>query len=242
MKNKNNLYIVIPAYNEETNITNVVCDWYKIINKIGNGSKLVVIDDGSKDNTYKILKELKKKYTNLIVLSKENEGHGPTVMYGYKYALDNGASYVFQTDSDNQTNSDEFWNFWNLREKYDLVIGKRTKRKDGLSRVFVTKILRLIIFFIFHTWVEDANTPFRLMKTNILEKYYCRIPEKTELSNVILATLMVKNKEKVKFISISFNARQSGTNSINIIKIIKIGFSSIKEFRLINKEQKKYEK
>ena len=55
--NKENLYIVIPAYNEEENIENVVREWHEIVEKIGQNSKLVVIDDGSKDNTYKKLCE-----------------------------------------------------------------------------------------------------------------------------------------------------------------------------------------
>ena len=126
------LFVVIPAYNEEKNIKKVVNDWYKIVEKYGkNGSKLVVINDGSKDNTYKILKEMAKDKELLTVLTKSNSGHGPTIIYGYKYALKNDADYIFQTDSDGQTNPEEFEKFWNERNDYDAIFGNRIDRGDG---------------------------------------------------------------------------------------------------------------
>ena len=104
------LYIVIPAYNEQDNIELVVNDWYPIIEKHnGNGqSRLVIIDDGSKDSTYEKLKQCAETRPLLTPLTKPNGGHGATVLYGYKYALKNGADYIFQTDSDGQTLPDEF--------------------------------------------------------------------------------------------------------------------------------------
>lgn len=104
------LYIIIPAYNEEENIKTLIKDWYPVIEKYnGNGeSRLVIINDGSKDNTYEILKKYEKKKPLLKALTKENGGHGPTVLYGYRYALKNNADYIFQTDSDGQTVPEEF--------------------------------------------------------------------------------------------------------------------------------------
>lgn len=237
--NKDNLYIIIPAYNEEETIEGVIKDWYKVVKKIGNKSKLVIIDDGSRDNTYEIASSLKKKFPNLVVITKENEGHGATLLYGYKYAIDNDATYVFQTDSDGQTESLEFWDFWKLRRRYEAVIGKRNKRKDGISRIFVTKVLKFVLLLIFHLNVEDANTPFRLINTRTLSKYYDLIPEKFNLSNVMLTVLLLKGKERVKFIPITFKKRQGGVNSINFKKIIKIGRNAIKDFRVIKKSLKK---
>ena len=117
MKRKDCLYIVIPAYNEEENITDVINGWYPVVEKYGSKkSKLVILNDGSKDNTSKVIKELAKKKPLLEVVNKENSGHGSTVLYGYKYALDNGADYIFQTDSDGQTLPSEFKNFWKFMQ------------------------------------------------------------------------------------------------------------------------------
>lgn len=51
------LYIIIPAYNEQDNIAHVIEQWYPVVEKTGDGSRLVIIDDGSSDNTYKIISE-----------------------------------------------------------------------------------------------------------------------------------------------------------------------------------------
>lgn len=228
------LYIVIPAYNEQDNIRQVVKDWYPVVQKYGEASRLVIIDDGSRDNTYSILKELAATRPLLIPLTKENSGHGATVLYGYKYALDNGADYIFQTDSDGQTIPSEFAPFWSTKDKYDIVIGYRNKRRDGLSRIFVTKVLRLVVHICFKEFVLDPNTPYRLMSASTLRENLSYIPENFFLSNVALAAIYKKKKMKMHFIPITFKARQGGVNSINIPKIIKIGIKSIREFIVIN--------
>lgn len=75
------------------------------------------------------------------VLTKENEGHGATLLFGYRYAMEHGADYIFQTDSDGQTRPEEFPAFWKSRAAYDMIIGYRNKRQDGWMRILVTKVL-----------------------------------------------------------------------------------------------------
>ncbi len=228
------LFIIIPAYNEQDNIRQVVSDWYPLVEKYGTDSRLVVIDDGSRDKTFSILQEMSRSMPLLTALTKQNAGHGATVMYGYKYALEKGADYVFQTDSDGQTLPSEFEPFWIARDKYDVSIGYRNKRRDGLSRVFVTKILRLVVYICFKVYVLDANTPYRLMSAKTLRENLKYIPDDFFLTNVALSAIYKKRRQKVHFIPISFRPRQGGKNSINIIKIFKVGLSSIRSFIVIN--------
>lgn len=228
------LFIVIPAYNEQDNIKQVVTEWYPIVEKHGNDSRLVVIDDGSTDDTFAILRKMTQSMPQLTALTKPNGGHGATVIYGYKYALDNGADYVFQTDSDGQTLPSEFEPFWISRNKYDITIGYRNKRRDGLSRIFVTRILRLVVYICFRVYVLDANTPYRLMSADTLRENLSFIPDDFFLTNVALSAIYKKRRQKVHFIPISFRPRQGGKNSINLLKIFKVGFSSIRSFIVIN--------
>jgi glycosyltransferase involved in cell wall biosynthesis len=229
------LYIVIPAYNEEENIQAVIKQWYPIVDKIGNGSRLVVIDDGSKDSTYAIIRNMGKGLEALEPISKSNGGHGSTVLYGYKYALEKGADYIFQTDSDGQTLPDEFWAFWEKRKSFDMVIGQRKGRQDGLSRVFVTKVLKYVLWLCFRVKVKDANTPYRLMKAAVLKKYLKLIPKGYNLSNVLISVIYAKEQLKVQYIPITFRPRQGGVNSINFKKIFGIGKQAVRDFRRINK-------
>lgn len=231
------LYIVIPAYNEEANIKEVIDEWYPIVEKYnGDGeSRLVIINDGSKDHTYEIMCEYAKTRPLFTPLTKPNGGHGATVLYGYHYALDHGADYIFQTDSDGQTLPEEFAPFWDIKEQYDMVIGWRNGRQDGGSRVFVTKVLKMVIRLCFGVTVTDANTPFRLMKADTMNKYIGLIPEEFNLSNVILSVIYAKKKCKVKYLPITFRPRQGGVNSINMKKIFGIGKQALKDFREINR-------
>lgn len=234
------LFIVIPVYNEEANIKEVIEDWYPVVEKHnGNGeSRLVLIDDGSKDNTYSIMEECAKKYPLIKTITKQNEGHGATILHGYNYAIENGADYVFQTDSDGQTLPSEFEQFWECKENYEMVIGHRSKREDGFSRYIVTKVLKAVIKVCFGVSVTDANTPFRLMKADILKENLKLIPEKFNLSNVIISVIYAKKKYNVKYIPITFRPRQGGVNSINLKKISKIGIQAIRDFKEINKTLK----
>lgn len=233
------LYIVIPAYNEQDNIEEVVKDWYPVVESRGSDSRLVVIDDGSKDATYQKLLDLAKDRPQLEPVHKENGGHGATVLFGYRYALERGADYIFQTDSDGQTLPSEFDDFWNLRTEYDMVIGHRKGRQDGFSRVFVTKVLKAVCLLCFHVKVQDANTPFRLMKAESLKKEIDWIPKDYNLANVIVSVLFIKKGYQVKYLPITFRPRQGGVNSINFKKITKIGEKALHDFIRINKIIKK---
>lgn len=229
------LYIVIPAYNEEANVKSVIEDWYPVVERIGNGSRLVIIDDGSKDSTYTIMKQYAEKLEAFEPVTKPNGGHGATVLFGYRYAIQAGADYIFQTDSDGQTLPEEFWQFWEQRVSYDMVIGHRKGRQDGFSRVFVTKTLKFVLWLCFHISVTDANTPFRLMKAGTLKKQMNLVPQDFNLSNVIISVIYAKKKLPVKYLPVTFRPRQGGVNSINLKKIAKIGKKALKDFRSINR-------
>ncbi len=236
---KDKLVIVIPAYNEEKNLENVVLSFCCILSKIGNGSRLLLIDDGSTDRTWEKIKILQRKYPCVHGITKENQGHGATVLYGYRKALEEHADYIFQTDSDGQTLPEEFWQLWEAREQGGLLIGSRKKRQDGWQRVFVTRVLRLVIWRTFGCWVEDANTPFRLMKGEELKEIMEEIPENYPLANVLMTVLYIKKQKRVTYFPITFRKRQGGINSIHMKRIVQIGVSAWKDFKRMDAQMKK---
>jgi len=231
------LYIVIPAYNEEEIIEEVIRDWYPVVERHNGGgkSRLVIINDGSRDDTFLKLSQASETRPLLQPITKPNGGHGPTVLFGYRYALEHGADYVFQTDSDGQTLPGEFEPFWQERQNYDMVIGLRKGRQDGASRVFVTKTLKAVIRACFGITVPDANTPFRLMKAETMRRYLGLIPEDFFLSNVLLTVIFHKKGCAVKYIPITFRPRQGGVNSINMKRIIRIGKQALRDFQKLNR-------
>ena len=231
------LYIVVPAYNEKDNVESVVKDWHDVVRRVGSDSRLVIIDDGSKDNTFSILQDLSKKYTQLVPVTKKNSGHGGTVLYGYNYALKNSADYVFQTDSDGQTDPREFWQLWEDRKDYNFQCGWRLGRQDGFSRKMVTRVLKFVVLIRFGSWIEDANTPFRLMDAGSLREKIKKIPKDYNLSNVLLSVLYKKDPTaKIRFVRITFKPRQGGVNSINLRRIFSIGKKAFSDFGNISKD------
>ena len=235
MSTKEKLYIIVPAYNEEENLDLIINQWYPIIEDIGEDSRLVIIDDGSKDHTYDILLKAQEQHPLLQPLTKQNGGHGSTVLFGYRYAIEHRANWIFQTDSDGQTDPAEFAKFWNDRKLYDAIIGARPNREDGVNRKFVEKVLLLILRLIFGVNLPDSNAPFRLMRRELVEKYIHKLPENFNLPNVMFTTYFVYFHEKVKCENISFKPRQGGENSINLKKIIKIGWNALGDFYRLRK-------
>lgn len=235
---KKSLYIVMPAYNEEENIEQVIKAWYPLIEEEDRAdtSRLVVADSGSSDRTHKILMELQKNYPKLQILADTEKQHGPKVLALYNYAIAQGADYIFQTDSDGQTDPMEFENFWKMTEEYDLIIGNRTARGDGKSRAYVEKVVCLLLRIYFGVKVPDANAPFRLMKADIVNKYINRMPDDYNIPNIMFTTYFKYYDEKMLFKEISFRPRQTGNNSINIPRIMEIGWKALGDFRRFKRE------
>ncbi|WP_024467880.1 glycosyltransferase family 2 protein [Treponema pedis] len=230
------LFIVMPVYNEEENIESVIRQWYPILDGKNDKSKLVVADGGSKDKTLEILYNLQNKYTKLEVFSKPGTDHGTKLIFLYDYAINQNSDFIFQTDSDGQTDPTEFEAFWVERNKYDAIFGNRSDRKDGKIRVFVENVLRFVLWLNFGVKIPDANAPFRLIKTNLLKKYLYKLPADFNLPNALLCAYCSYFKENVSYKYISFKPRQAGVNYINIKRIIKIGWEAIGNFRILRKE------
>ncbi|MCF0129423.1 MAG: glycosyltransferase family 2 protein [Pseudobutyrivibrio sp.] len=233
------LYIVMPAYNEAENIERTVREWYPIIERHNGGgkSRLVIFNDGSRDNTFNKCKVLEEKYQLFEIIDKENSGHGPTLIAAYNYAIEKGADYVFQTDSDGQTNPEEFEAFWEDRQKNDAIIGVRKKREDGKNRAFVERVVCLMLRIYFGVKVKDANAPFRLMRASELRKYLSKLPEDYNIPNIMLtAYFACCNSSRVSFREISFKPRTAGNSSINVKKIIGTGFKALGDFHNLKKD------
>ncbi len=225
------LTIVIPAFNEEACLPSVVEEWHDVVDRIGGASRLMVLNDGSRDGTPAVLRELAARMPRLDVVDKPNSGHGPTCLAGYKRALAGGADWVFQTDSDGQTSAREFWALWEQRSEAPCHFGCRGKRGDGAGRWLIARVLRLTILAIFGVVVRDANVPFRLMRAETLRPFLPQIPDDFFLANALLTVLLVKAKEPVRWHPISFRPRQGGVASVNYRRFFTVGCRVIRDFR-----------
>ena len=224
------LYVVMPVYNEAACIERVVKQWYPVLASGNGDSRMVVADGGSNDRTLSILYSLQKEFPKLVVLSRPGTDHGTKVILLYRYAIANGADWIFQTDSDGQTLPEEFPSFWAVRHDFDAILGNRKKRGDGYGRKIVEDVLRLLLKLYFGAMVPDANAPFRLMRSGAVNKYLGAMPEDFSLPNAVLAACFSRYRERVTYREITFRPRQGGKNHMNLKKIFKIGLMSLGSF------------
>lgn len=229
----------MPAYNEEECIADVVSSWSKIINSEElKGSKLLIVNDGSKDNTGKILDSLQPNNSSLIVIHQKNAGHGNALVHGYQRALELKPDWIFQTDSDNQFVPEDFWLLWKERDKSRFILGRRKIRHDALHRKIITRIAKMINFLLFGYVIPDANIPFRLIKADYLNSILERIPLSAFAPNIFISVVGARDGENTLNIPVTHLDRTTGTVSILRFKLIKVcmrSFIELLKFRVFGK-------
>ncbi|HEU5124830.1 MAG TPA: glycosyltransferase, partial [Verrucomicrobiae bacterium] len=109
------LWVVMPVYNEATAIAEVINEWVTVLRTTASSFAFLVINDGSTDGTQTILENL--SWSELLVIHRPNSGHGSSCLFGYRKAVEQGATWIFQIDSDGQCDPRFFEAFWRWRLK-----------------------------------------------------------------------------------------------------------------------------
>jgi dolichol-phosphate mannosyltransferase len=205
------LSIVMPVYNEEAVIAEVVTAWILELERLGIDYEFLVYDDGSGDETGRILERLAWQQRGLMVTRKANSGHGPTILRGYREAI---GEWVFQVDSDDEMGPEHFADLWKQRDDYDLLIGRRQHRNSPLARRFITAMSRAAVWTVFGSAVTDVNAPYRLIRRSSLVAILSMIPDDTFAPNVIISGLAARSGLRVREVLVPHRGRRTGTGSI----------------------------
>lgn len=221
------LAIVMPVYNEQGAIGNVVKKWHEELSKHKIKFELHTYNDGSKDNTKQILDELAKQYHTLRVHHKTNSGHGPTILLGYRE--NSHIPWVFQTDSDDELPPDSFILLWDKRNDYDFLIGSRCERNQPKPRKIISAISRSTVRLFYKKGVHDVNSPYRLMRTERLKTLFQLIPENTFAPNVIISGMAGLRKLRIFQIEVPHQNRKTGEVSIKKWKLFKVSLRSFRQ-------------
>ena len=217
MTKEEKVLIIIPAYNEEKSILKVVNGIYDYNKKNKTKYDVIVINDGSKDNTEQILCENSIPHIKLV----QNLGIGGAVQTGYKYALINGYDIAIQFDGDGQHDVAYVKNLIEpLRDKKaNLSIGSRfieknaSEFKSSFARRLGIKLISLFIKLKTGKKVYDTTSGFRAADRKVIEifsnHYPVEYPEPISTVNILL------NKYNVSEIPVSMNERKEGKSSIS---------------------------
>jgi glycosyltransferase involved in cell wall biosynthesis len=230
----NNLWVVMPVYNEEECIESVTYEWLEELRKYDFDFTFCILNDGSKDNTLQILKKIADIEKEIKVVDKPNSGHGQTCVYGYNLAIENNAEWVFQIDSDGQCDPTYFKKVLDETDKNPVIYGYRKSRDDGFQRFIVSRIVTYFVFAATGEWVRDANVPYRMMRADYLKNIIDRIPLDFNLANILVSVLLRK-MTKIKWVNIHFRDRMGGSPSVKTSLFAKHGLVLFNQLRKAGK-------
>ncbi len=219
------LSVVMPCYNEEGCIEEVVRDWISEIGSKIPEHELIVVNDGSRDASGEILDRLAEQLPQLRVHHQKNAGHGPALRAGLEAAR---GEWIFHVDSDNQFRSADFWTLWDARDTYRYMTGIRVQRHDPLHRLVITRILRVLMFLFFGVWVRDSNVPYKLVGRPELDMLLELVPRDVFAPSIFLTVAAAKLVPFKEF-QVTHLPRETGTISIVRLGLLKACFRCVGE-------------
>lgn len=162
------LSIILPAFNEEGNIERAVRTSADAVAPLVDSYELVVVDDGSRDETPQILSRLASELGGRLnlVTHPTNLGYGTALRRGFEAAR---GRFIFYTDADNQFNLEELAGFFPMLNGHEAILGYRVGRQDGAFRLFVSNGYNALASLAFGMPVKDLNCSFKLFRSEALK-------------------------------------------------------------------------
>lgn len=212
---KIDLSLVLPIHNQATIIAPVVKDIYNILKKGKINNEIILVENGSKDDTLKILNKLAKKYTNTIIIVTKL-GYGSAVLAGLKVSK---GEYVSYMPSDGQLDPNLVPLLYKtiIKGIYDLVKIKRITRENTI-RYLRSKVFNLLTRLLFKITVEDINGSPR-----IFERKWLSVLDLQFKDSFIDAEMAIKAyylKWKIKEIPAKTLPRLGGKSTVNFKTVI----------------------
>lgn len=228
---KSELLIIIPAYNEEENIENVVT----FIREKYKQYDYVVVNDGSKDRTAEICRKNGYELLNLPV----NLGLAGAFQAGLKYAYAKGYSYAIQFDADGQHRPEFIEPMLNrIKEGYDIVIGSRfVNEKKGRSlRMLGSKMITVSIKLTTGVRVSDPTSGMRMFSAEMIREFAQNLNYGPEPDTV---SYLLKNGAKVSEVPVHMEERQAGESYLNLTNSAKYMIKMLTSILLVQNFRKR---
>jgi len=222
------LSVFFPCYNEENNIVKTVDKALPIIKKITPNWEIILINDGSKDNTLRAIQSIKVKLGNniKIINHPQNRGYGAALksgLYKAKY------KWITFTDSDGQFDFKDIYQLIKKQKqtKADLSIGYYLGRKVPFYRKLGSWVWQLAVFFLFGLRVKNIDCGFKLIKKEVIDNI-----DKLEAERgpFITSELLIKAKQKgykITETGVHHFARLEGEATGSKLNVVLSGFKDL---------------
>ena len=214
------LSLFLPTYNEQDNIKEVILRSKRVLEKIAKRWEIIIINDGSRDNTKEISKRFSQEDPRIKVIThKVNKGYGASLQTGFYNAKYKWIAFI---DSDGQFDFSEINKFIDLQKSTnaDLVIGYYKKRQVSNFKIITSKMWEFTVFILFDLHVKDIDCGFKLISKKVIAK----IPHlESERGAFISSEFLIKAKKagfKIVEIPVTHFPRIIGKGTGRDLKVI----------------------
>ena len=221
------LSVFFPAYNDAGTIASLVISAVRVAGTLTPDFEVIVINDGSQDDTPRILDELARLYPDRvrIVHHETNRGYGGALRSGFATA---SKDLVFYTDGDAQYDPSEMVLLWTqMTDEVDWVNGWKISRSDPVHRIIIGRIYHHTVKLLFGLKVRDVDCDFRLMRRRIFD-----VVELEKDSGVICLEMIKKFQDagfRVAETPVHHFHRTYGTSQFfNVPRIVRTGVDVLK--------------
>jgi glycosyltransferase involved in cell wall biosynthesis len=210
------LSIIVPAFNESDNLLDAIRMITAGIPAGVASYEIIIIDDGSRDSTPDIVRELTAADCRIHGISHDrNLGKGAALLTGFNAAT---MEWILFTDADLQIHIRELPPFLEHAARHDIIIGYRQGRRDSFVRVFSSSVFARIVKSALGLEVRDINCPFKLIRKSVLEK--CTLRSKGFFIDTELLYRMLQNKARIKELGVACRPRQKGESTVRFRHVV----------------------
>lgn len=156
--------LIFPVHNESFIIEHTLRTYFHALNGKIVDFEVVVIEDGSTDDTKTILQRLADELPIKLYMSHERKGYQRAIIEAISHAT---KPWLFIVDSDYQFAAIDFWQLEPYRDNFDIILGMKFPRRDPFHRILLSKGYNFLLRFFFQVPYRDMDTGFRLIRRDI---------------------------------------------------------------------------
>jgi glycosyltransferase involved in cell wall biosynthesis len=218
--------VVMPAFDEAGNIEAAIADVVASVFRVTPAAEMIVIDDGSRDDTVAIARAWARRDPRVRVVAQANAGHGPALVRGMHEAR---GDYLLLLDSDRQIGLRDFAETWRLAQHRDAVLGVRRDRADPRYRLALSGMLRAGLAAAFGIRSADPNAPYKLVRRDCALDAIGAMPARPRIPSILLTVYLARRGLRTVEQPVPHFERAEGESSLKFARLVRFCAASLVE-------------